>query len=301
MRNGAMFLDVAGMTVHNPSLARTPHPYYNVRIKPLGQLGFDADQVKRGNELTCDDLDALRIPWGYSFPDEYIELHEGWSYVWDLGFEALIITNESHITTIYQGIKTVRDLGITFDVFESAQFIIKKTASAEFDVFLVATKAMHLKESRQDVYWWGETDPYISTHYHIDFGRMIGRLSELGNIADGGDQLIVIDQGELYDGEYQQRSILLATIKELAQSCQYPTNILPGQRGKNGQRQLITHHGLIADTGQLILIYLFAGNLLKGAAPVFEPWMLYKIFQWFVQGRSISSKNRTFDLSPWWG
>jgi hypothetical protein len=296
-----MFMDIGGMTVDNPSLARAPHPYYNVRIKPLGQLGFDADQVKHGNELTCDDLDALRIPWGYTIPEEYIELHEDWSYVWDLGAEALIITNDSHITTIHPGIKTVRDLAITFDVFESSQFVIKRSASAEFDVFLVAAKVMQQKGSRQDVYRWGETDQYLSGSYHIDFCRMIGWLSELENIANGGDQLIVIDQGELYDGEYQPRSILLAAIRELVQSGRYPINILPGQQCQAGQRQLITHQGLMAEAGQLVLIYLFAGKLLQGSAPVFEPWMLYPIFQWFVQGRNISSKNRTFDLSPWWG
>lgn len=301
MRNGAMFMEIAGTAVDNPSLARAPHPFYKVRIKPLGQLGFDADQVKHGNELTCDDLDALRIPWGYTIPEEYTELHEGWSYVWDLGAEALIITNESHITTVHPGIKTVRDLAITFDVFESSQFAIKRSASAEFDVFLVAAKVMQQKGSRQEVYRWGEPDQYLGGPYHIYFGRMIGWLSELESIADGGDQLIIIDQGELYDGEYQPRSILLAAIRELVQSGRYPINILPGQQGQAGQRQFINHQGLMAEAGQLVLIYLFAGKLLQGSAPVFEPWMLYQIFQWFVHGRNISSKNRTFDLSPWWG
>lgn len=301
MRNGAMFMDIAGMTAHNPSLGRAPHLFYNVRIKPLGQLGFDADKIQRGNELMCDDIDALCISWGYTVPEEYIELHEGWSYIWDLGAEALIITNESHITTIHQGIKTVRDLAITFDVFESAQFIIKRTASVEFDVFLVAAKVMNLKESKHDAYRWGETDPYLNSHYHVNFGRIIGWFSERENIADGGDQLIIVDQGELYYGEYQSRSILLAAIRKLVQSCRYPLNILPGQQGQAGQRKLVTHQGFIDEASHVVLIYLFAGKFLNSTKPVFEPWMLYQIFQWFVQGRNISSRNRTFDLSPWWG
>lgn len=301
MRNGAMFIEIAGTTVNNPSLARAPHPFYKVRIKPLGQLGFDADRIKRGNELTCDDIDALRIPWGYTVPAEYTELHDGWSYVWDLGVETLIVTDEMHIANIHPGIKTISDLAITFAVFESEQFVIKLSASAEFDVFLVATKMMESKASSQDIYRWGELDRYLSSSFHIAFGRMLDWLSEFDSVTDGGNQLIIIEQGELYNGGYQLRSILLATIRALVQSGKYPNNLLTGQQGKVGERQLITHQGLIAEAGQIVLIYLFAGKLLNGSNPIFEPWMLYKIFQWFVLGRNIKNRDRIFDLSPWWG
>lgn len=294
-------MDITGITVNNSSLGRVRHPFYTVLIKPLGQLGFDADQLMRGDEITCDELEALRIIWGYPVPEEYSELHEGWGYVWDIGAGVFTVTTDSHASTIRTGIRTISDLAVSVDVFESAQFIIKLSAAYDFDVFLVARKVVENKVSTLLGYRWGEADAYLSAVFHALFGRMLLRIPENDSVIDGGNQLIVIDQGELYDGEYQMRSLLLAVIQDLAQNGQYPNNLRPGQQGIHGQRQAVAHQGLLAQGGDLLTIYLFAAKLLNGEQPVFEPWMLYNIFVWFVQGREVESRNRTFDLSPWWG
>lgn len=289
-----MFLAIEGMSVKNPMFTTPPHPFYSVYAQDLATvMGMTIPATIRGNELTNTLLGYLRIPWGEETTLNYSALQEGWTYTWDVDQKTFAVTDANNAITLYRDIGSISALGVSWDVLTSAQFLIKTPAYLQWSVFLIAAKQDKKQNCKLVSYAWGEADHYLVTLFHAVYSFLVGWPTGVG-----GDAGLTQDD---YSGIAVLSDCLLAKAKELVTAGGYPNNLQSGNRGICGSKAAVKRQSLLAMIESTLMIRLFAAKLLNGSDAVFEPWLLYKLFQWLGQAQPSESADKIFDLSPWWG
>lgn len=294
MRGAELFLELSGLAASR-SLRQPPKPYFSVRMLDLIRLLPQKTVTIRGSELIWQYLKAMQIPWEDGQVLLYESLQPGWSYFFDVNAKRFIVTDDTSAVVTHENITGLSEVGISWVILESEQFLIKATGDFTWDAFLIATRQDAQRASQSTGYRWGEADAYLNAVMHAVYDRLMGLLAvpagELGLIIDGQD----------YDAITRLWDILLPYVSVLAAWGEYPVNLQPGEQGQTGTRQLTNRPSQMATIGRALMIYLFADKLLNGSEPVLEPWLLWKLFQWWGQGSITAPADRIFDLSPWWG
>lgn len=299
-RGGAIYLGLAGFKVENASLGRPPKPFYSVRMKALSQLDRNSNIRITGDGLTWDDLAGLKVPWGDATELRFTVPEPGWAYTWDIGLKKLIVTDNSGSSTAYPAM-TLSDVGVSWDVLESSQFAILITAAFEPDVFLVCIRGASGRKIERNEYLWSLVDNYLSGLQHIVFDMMSDWSAGLGE-----DNPVIIDPGypdgtPSFAGEWPSRDILLARVDQLLITGEFPVNLILAAAALAADRPDVTREGLLEAAAEALLIRLWAVHLLSGSDPIYEPWLLWPLFQWLYVRPVVVSRERIFDLSPWWG
>jgi hypothetical protein len=297
-RGGVPQLDWIGMG-YNRSFGRTPAPYFSVRLMHLGHVGRDFVDLY-GGTMTWDQLGSLSIPWGYNETIKYNGVQPGWTYSWDVGTWKFTVTDDQGNKT-EETIKTMSDLGITWDILESPQFSIHLTCMFENFAFLKAWKWRKgvIPDDPWDEpdqlcdlmpYIWGEFDKYLKGESHFEHMRLTPK--EINN----GDYSLAIDANitDLF------RTMVYAHIVNLAASGKYPLDLMNKDLNMNTERVIEDREADALVLGNLLMIALFASIDDRGK-PVYEPWMLWHLWQWMGKSSVVVARERVFDLSPWWG
>lgn len=297
-RNGTPQIDWIGMG-RNDSLGRPPLPYFSVRLMHMGHIGkMFVDYY--GGTMMWDELGSLRIPWGYNETIKYNGVQPGWTYWWEIGTWDFIVTDDlGNVTT--EKIKTLSDLGITWDILESHQFSIHITGKFENDAFLIAWKYKHGYDDPDDPdgtdnrlsemlpYLWGQFEKYLNDLYTLHLGRLLNTDRTVGE-----NQLVSIDITT------QIRSAIFAKVTDLRASGEFPNDLVGVEESMSCEIVKRIREAESYMVGSLLMIRLFA-SISDNSDPVFEPWMLWQIWQWFGRSSVVVSRDRVFDLSPWWG
>lgn len=302
MREGVLQIGFGGLAGNNPSLRRPPRPFFSVKLKHLGHLGLKIPALYTGGTMTWDDFGALGVQWGNNTQILYTKPLPGWTYRWEYGERIFYVTDDQGTVTVANNIKTLSDLGITWDIFESPQFTIHLTAKFENDAFLIG---WHKKKNDPEYpdpdgdryvtlidYAWAQGDKGLNNTMHpCHYSQLISINTEVSIYED---TLVGLDITGLI------REIILAKIIDLSVTGEFPIGLLLSDKGMTGAKKSLTREGYSFVVGQLLMIHVFA-SISNASKPVFEPWMLWKIFQWVGKGNIVITRDRTFDLSPWWG
>ena len=96
------------------------------------------------------------------------------------------------------------------------------------------------------------------------------------------------------------REVLLAEIRDLSADCNFPANYFEGKNAAVAAKQIVEKQANIESVGEWLMVAAFA-SIVNASKPVFEPWMLWHLWQWLGQGTVIIKRDRIFDLSPRWG
>ena len=300
-RGGLPYLDLPiSSSCVSKSLSNAGLPY-KITIKPLGQLGMDANILAYGDSLTWNFLGALKIKWGTSTTLQFPTLQPNWRYEWQIGSKKLIVINDLGQVTYYPNKTTLSSLGICWDIFQSHQFTIVIDGTFEMDVFLIGTRDV---ERPYDLYLDLDALP----------GDFEGDGYPTGHPGDKDHPLIATDGENVWRTGYEQfpvwtynsveflRTVLLSaiTIEELKVFNDYPSQgyILPDP--DNSVRIPPDRKGEIR-AFDFLMIYHIANQLIMMSDPVLEPWMLYEIYTWLGQNTLTSEPDLVFELSPWWG
>lgn len=290
MRGADLYMNIVGMTASR-SLRQPPKPYVSVDMLNLIRL-LPPETITIQGELIWKYLEVMGIPWGDAETLLYMEPQPGWTYLFDWDARKFIITDDIGLVTVRENIQSLSELGISWSILESDQFFIRAIGYFTGDAFLIAKRQDGRRQSQRGEYQWGQVDAYLNSVMHAAYGRLwLGAFPA----AAGGEFTQEIS------GQTWFCDILLPSIISLAAAGMYPVNLQVGKQGKTGTRPIPTRSGQMQQIGSLVMIYLFASKTLNGSDPVIEPWLLWKLFQWFGQGTASQQEERIFDLSPWWG
>lgn len=301
-RGGEIQMNWSGMC-QGVKFPDPPIPLTSVMLMHLGHVGMDFKYF-HGGTMTWDELGSLNLKWGDNTTIKYNGLQPGWTYFWEIKNYDFIVTDNAGNVTI-TNCKTISDLGITWDIFESPQFTIHISGKWENDSFLVAWRyKTGVKPPPDDPffppapkqfaiiedYLWGEFDKYLKAEMHAKYGVLIDKATIYGN----EDTIVDMDITGC------AKAIILAKTTSLSTTGNFPASISLGKSNSLGEKEYREAVAEIADVGNLLMICIFA-SIMNGSKSCFEPWMLWKMWQWYGSSGVVVNRDRIFDLSPWWG
>lgn len=286
-------------------------PYVSVRFKILGHIGLRIPAEYVGGSMTWDELATVGLPWGNNETVIYPALEPGWTYILNPGKKTFTVTDALGNVTVHQNITTFSDLGIVWDILESPQFKIVFDASFEDNAFLLAWRYIHgfipdgpgsddprFPEQRTEKmeYCWALVDAYLNQE-PVDASKIERFFWPGENIAPVEDNLTsYIDGTEIA----KANTVLLARVADLSAYGSYPSNFYKGMNAAVAAQDMRNKAAHSWEMGTLLMIAAFA-SIMNASKPVFEPWMLWKMWQWVGASSVVVTRDRCFDLSPWWG
>ena len=304
-RDGLLQLTCLGMGGKNKSMGRCPRPSNPIRLMYLGHLALKVPSIFYGGSMTWDELGSLKIPWGDNETVIYDTVQAGWTYVFDVGLKRFTVTDNNGTATVYNGITTISDLCISWDILESPQFSIVINGTFENIAFLIAWKYrkwqvppgedpgnIPARSGYQFPYFFSYVDQYLSENgVSSKYYRLLD-ISPIDGVTDGVTVSL--------DASGYAREVLLAKIKDLSADCNFPANYFEGKNAAVAAKQIIEKQAIIESVGEWLMIAAFA-SIMNASKPVYEPWMLWHLWQWLGQGTVVIKRERVFDLSPRWG
>lgn len=293
MANSLMYFPPQGFSVNNKSLSGSLHDASSqVRMIFLGTSEVTLVFSLNGNQIIWGMISELTIPWGNNTEILYETCQSGWIYDWNVDTGIFTVTDAEGTVITHEGVTTISDLKISWDILQNSQFHIYKTRVEIFnDMCIIAERASSSRQSVTESLNLREEDSligkpicgYFTCHKEID--PVILELQPI--IFDGIEQ-------DIYH-------ILLADTDELNFINYYPLDIYAIDNPKIIERKPNEFKGYMHEYA-LMMIMCFAEKLLSTDSKiVYEPWMLYAMFQWLFQQPHHSVKEPIFDLSPRWG
>ncbi len=288
-----MYLDVLAFGNGSRSLKGRGEKPYPLRLSMLNQV-----KKLSGMTLTWDTLAAIEEPWGNSNLINYDTLQAGWTYQWNPNTGVFLVTDQEGAATIHAGVFTLSELGISWDILSSEQFSIVSVNLTGTDAFLLASPVRAARNVTTEQ-WHAWRNTFLTEGVqHAVFSRV--SLTAAG--SGDGDYILIILPIILTYLEIQYTIAVPRSIPMEAINL-YPTDLIRGVDDMPSDRQEIMRDGVLAEPFRYLMIAFFAQNLLSADGKiVYEPWMLYAIFQWYVKTvRSTANARKIFDLSPRWG
>jgi hypothetical protein len=296
-RGGEIQMSWPGMG-QNEKFRDPPVPFVSVKLLHLGHLGLDFKDYY-GGKITWDELGSLNLEWGENEVIQYNGVQPGWTYWWEIGIWEFTVTDELGNKTVTKA-ETISDLGITWDILESPQFSIHLSGKFENDSFLLAWKykpgyeppdPSHPRpEGFIAEYLWGEFDKYLNNEMHAHYQMLIDKVITTGN----PDTIVDMDLSDCV------KTMILAKTTSLAATGNFPLDLIKMDLQSLGEKEYREAGTEMHTVGNLLMIHIFA-SIMNGSKSAFEPWMLWKMWQWFGSSGVVVNRDRIFDLSPWWG
>jgi hypothetical protein len=290
---GLIIKDNVGFGGMSKSLARSPEPFFRVRMKPLGSLGVDGDIVVYGDEATVDFMSALEILWGTTEPAAWDALQDGWQWTWNIRMKKLTITDAKGNVTVRR-VTTWSALGVAAAVLESHQFVYYFDGGAFMDAELLAERDKTARPAAACSITWGEFDRYLSAVYHALFLHMRDWLAAIGDAAGTPAE-------QTYSAIADLRKAITAKIGTLAADGVWTQNMFSGASAILGTPHKETRAAMMAALGKYLMVSLLTASMLQAGKPCYEPWMLWQMFRWLQQSTTFELDDKIFDLSPNWG
>lgn len=237
---------------------------------------------------------ARKFSWGIGATAIYTAVTPDYKYVWHIDKEIFDVTDGSLAVTTYYGMRSIRDLPVSWEVFKSSQFTIKVSTQSDYDTELVATRLPNSKDSYKHKYE-NSTNPYLDdTSQHAVFNMLSFMCNIIAHASSIGSNTIT---SVLYD-----RTILMAYTGELQANNDFSLQIIGVEETCYANRKPVDRPGMYLDKVHFLLIALFSNSLLQNDSDiVLEPWMLWLAFQWYCKPANNKADSRQiFDISPRW-
>jgi hypothetical protein len=139
-------------------------------------------------------------------------------------------------------------------------------------------------------YLWGEFDKYLKDEMHANFEMLVDKVT----ISGHDDTLVDMDVTSCI------KAIILAKTTSLSATGNFAAEFSKMDLNSLGEKEYREAVAEMADVGNLLMICIFA-SIMNGSKSAFEPWMLWKMWQWYGSSGVVVNRDRIFDLSPWWG
>lgn len=280
---------------------------YPIQIYNLGTI-----QSKSQGTLTWQLLADYGITWGEPTTPIYTSPQPNYTYVWNLTSFTFTVNDGAGNITTHQNVKHLNDLRVSWGVFTSNQFFVQFYDETNGDVFLIGDRSKKLLPSIIE-----EIGEYMYNNYlesgndYTGFDRLSDYIKKLENSSGAiVEDPTVIDM-EVITNEFLSMILIdvMMVLPAFLLQCNnvYPVDLYntdTGISGKidDGDGKRTIRQGIFSQSMSLLMIALFAQRLLTADNKiVYEPWMLYSTFMWYVKSVPTSSNNRKiFDLSPRW-
>ncbi|WP_312560837.1 hypothetical protein [Anaerospora sp.] len=297
-RTGITYMNLTGIANGSASLKGR-----DKKVNPLQLFSLSRLKQAAGSSLTWGRLRSYQKEWGSATEIRYPVAMPGYTYVWNLDTLIFSVTDDNGTVTMYPGVMTLKALGVSWGVLKSSQFTVMNTNVTNSDIFLIGAKTE--KERQSYAAGTGQLtymDYLIEGSQHIAFSRLSRHetaFSDLENDGGTGTYNPILD----FIGSEIVRTILLSSAGQLQMYNHYPVDLAQGGQAMPAERLEQIRQGVAFRELSYLMIALFAQNKLSASHKVlYEPWMLYQIWQWYFNTvRNTSNSRKIFDLSPRWG
>lgn len=297
-RTGITYTNLMGFSNGSASLKGR-----DKKVNPLQLFSLSRMKKSTGSALTWGRLRSYQKEWGTLTEVRYSVAIPGYTYVWNLDTHTFSVTDDNGTVTMYPGVTTIKALGVSWGVLKSSQFSVLDTNYTNSDIFLIGARAVEARQSYTAV-----TGQLIYMDYltegiqHIEFSRLSRHETAFSDLENDGETG-TYDPVLIFIGSEIARTILLASTGQLQMYNHYPLNLVEGAAVIPAERLENIRQGIALRELSYLMIALFAQNKLSASHKVlYEPWMLYQIWQWYFNTvRNTSNSRKIFDLSPRWG
>lgn len=273
-------------------------------IDPLQLYTLSPGATIASGVLTWGALRGYQAAWGNGATLRYTGVQPGYSYVWDIDKKTFIVTADTGQVTAYNNMRALTDLGIAWEVLRSDQFTVLFPSCTNSNIFLIASRLVVIRDSAVAEKELLEYNDYLAENsQHIAFNRLSYRGLDFSSVNNPGGGTYDPEVYTIFYGDEAARTILLSKAEKLQITNLYPLDMLGAPEELQADRTEIIHGGHYYDRLSYLMIALFAQNMLSGKAEIlYEPWMLYAVFQWYFNTvHNMANNRKIFDLSPRWG
>ena len=297
-RTGITYMNLTGIASGSASLKGR-----DKKVNPLQLFSLSRLKQAAGSSLTWGRLRSYQKEWGSAIEIRYPVPMPGYRYVWNLDTLIFSVTDDNGTVTMYPGITTLKALGVSWGVLKSDQFSVLNTNVTNSDIFLIGAKA----EKERQSYAAGTgrltyMDYLIEGSQHIAFSRLSRNENAFSDLENGGG---TGTYNPIFDfiGNEIFRTILLSSAGQLQMNNHYPLDLVQGEQAVPAERLAQIRQGVAFREFSYLMIALFAQNKLSASHKMlYEPWMLYQIWQWYFNTvHNTANSRKIFDLSPRWG
>lgn len=286
--NSLMYAEPIGTTSGSSSLAGRESALNPIRIY------YNVKKVTSyGNALTWGYLRSYQKSWGIQKPIQYSVAMPGYTYFWDIEKGVFTVTDTAGGVTEHSGIRTIKDLGISWEILRSVQFRSFNLDDSNGDTFIIC--------KRMDPKRIGQTN-HIGEFMHNDYLSGNDQHTLFDRITDAHTLYDLFAMVTGYFADSADRAILLANTNHLQANNLYPLNMINSPINLHSERIRLKKQGIQCIAAHYVMIAIFAQHLLSTDNDiVYEPWMLWAAYQWYVNTVRVATNNRQiFDLSPRW-
>lgn len=297
-RTGITYMNLTGIASGSASLKGR-----DKKVNPLQLFSLSRLKQAAGSSLTWGRLRSYQKEWGSATEIRYPVPMPGYTYVWNLDTLIFSVTDDNGTVTMYPGVTTLKALGVSWGVLKSSQFSVLNTNVTNSDIFLIGAKA----EKERQSYTAGTgrltyMDYLTEGSQHIAFNRLSRNETAFSDLENGGG---TGTYNPIFDfiGSEITRTILLSSTGQLQMDNHYPLDLVQGEQAVPAERLEKIRQGVAFREFSYLMIALFAQNKLSASHKVlYEPWMLYQIWQWYFNTvHNTANSRKIFDLSPRWG
>lgn len=277
-----------------------------------------------GNELTWEQLAMAKLQWGTDTKIRFNSLKDGWTYVYKCRDGIFMVTDDTD--TVQFQIKTsfISKFGITLDILTSKQFYILYANPPIDGVFLEGWRWPHhlgpiptLDPSSGKLPSKPPTPDYDKPYIQMLM------LAEL--LAMWGDKFYIDDKEDksehtrnwlwsvpnidvLLENKIFQEllpiddipTFLRANITVREQRGDYSAFMLKKEDIGEGAADKHREANIAIEQYMTWLLSVLSISVYNRGNPVYEPWMLWWLWQWLGKATPTNTLDKIFDIMPNW-
>lgn len=307
-----------GLTTDNVSLNRRSG-LEDTKITDFG-TGFIEYIKYYGNELTWEQLAMAKLQWGSDTKIRFSTLKDGWTYVYKCRESTFMVTDDKNAVQFKIKTSFISKFGITWDIFTSRQFYILYANPPVNEWFLNGWKWPHhlgpiptpdsgklpdKPPSPQPNY----DKPYLQMLIFLDILAMWGDKYYLDDVEYSRNWLWSVPEIDvLLENQINQDllpiddlpTFLRANTPAREHSGNYSAFMLKKEDIVDGAADKRRDGSIVIEQYMTWLLSLLSVSLYNRGNPVYEPWMLWWLWQWLGEATPLNTIDKIFDIMPNW-
>ena len=299
-----------GLTTDNVSLNRRSG-LEDTKITDFG-TGFIEYIKYYGNELTWEQLAMAKLEWGSDTKIRFSRLKDGWNYVYKCRDGIFVVTDETDNVQFQIKTSFISKFGITWDIFTSKQFYILYANPAVDGIFLEGWRwQRHLgpTPTPTPTPTPDYDNPDIQMPIFLDILAMWGDKYYLDNIERTRNWLWDVPEIDvLLENQISQEllpiddlpTFLRAITPVHEHSGNYSAFMLKKEDIVDGAAAKRRDGNIVIEQYMTWLLSVLSVSLYNQGNPVYEPWMLWWLWQWLGEATPLNTIDKIFDIMPNW-
>lgn len=297
---------VNGLTTDNASLNRRSG-LEDTKITDFG-TGFIEYTKYYGNELTWEQLAMAKLQWGTETKIRFSSLKDGWSYVYKCRDGIFVVTDDSDSVQFQIKTNFISKFGITWEILTSKQFYILYANPPVDGVFLEGWRwQRHLGPTPTPTPDYDNPD--IQMPMFVDVLAMWGDKYYLDSIEKTRNWLWSVPEVDvLLENKISQEllpandlpTFLRANTPAREHCGDYSAFMLNKEDTIDGLANKHRNANIAIEQYLTWLLSVLSISLYNRGNPVYEPWLLWWLWQWLGEATPINTIDKIFDIMPNW-